>query len=154
MNQIKINDQNFLADDRLKGFDLQKKASTYIDVYGLNSSTKELFVQFMDGYAVIYDQLTPAMVEELKTAESVGKFVIALKKKIAARHVGNKLVRLAAPEIVLLKNDIIGHKNNVYGRKHEEVEIVSTGSSTFIVKNKKGEKFPVGSDEVLYKTNS
>lgn len=152
MKRITLNEMPFDIDERLENFEIVKKPSSYIFAIGINMVSGELFVQFMDGYAVIYSGLGLQDFVSARNAESIGKFVIALKKSYTGRHIGHHLLKPAELEIVLLKADIQGHKGTVYGKKHEECEIVSYGSNTYILKNKKGDKFPVNHDEVLKKS--
>lgn len=42
-----------------------------------------------------------------------------------------------------LKNDVLGMKRNIYGKRGEVVRIVSVSLPAVIVENVRGERFPV-----------
>lgn len=53
-----------------------------------------------------------------------------------------------------LKNDIVGHKKNVYGIKGQEIIIISTSGKVHIVENvSNGERYGCHNDNIDYSEN-
>jgi hypothetical protein len=75
MKTITVKNQEFKVSDVLKGFTIESKPSSNVAFYGMNSETKELFVQFKNGSSYIYRGITNDAAIGLINAESVGKYI-------------------------------------------------------------------------------
>ncbi|MCX3264787.1 KTSC domain-containing protein [Pedobacter agri] len=75
MKTLIINNQEFTVSEKLEGFTIESKPSSNVAFYGMNSETKELFVQFKNGSAYIYRGITNEAAIGLINAESVGKYI-------------------------------------------------------------------------------
>lgn len=154
MNQIKINESTYMVDEKLESFDLKKMTSSNIDVYGANEFGQAVFMFIGSTSCFLYEDLTPEQVEELNNCESIGKFHAALRKTTKGRMIGNDMIVLVPIGKALLKETVIGTKNIVYGKKHDEVTVLSfnTAGDVAIVE-REGVKFSVLKSNLLISKN-
>jgi hypothetical protein len=95
MRKIVLNNQPVAVDDIIKEFEVMSKESSNVDYYGTDGTN--VFVQFKNGSSYLYTNVTPADIEGMKDAESIGRFIPVLKKYPTTKYENRLVVVVAEP---------------------------------------------------------
>jgi hypothetical protein len=95
MKKLTINNQPVTVVELLKDFEIITKDSSNVDYYGTDGTN--VFIQFKNGSSYLYSNVTPADIEAMKQAESIGRFIPVLKKYPTTKY-ENRLVVVVQEE--------------------------------------------------------
>lgn len=74
LKSITLNDKILSIAEVLIPFTIQEKPSSNVAYFGTDIVSNRLFVQFKNGSSYIYKDVPSNLLEEIHTAESVGKY--------------------------------------------------------------------------------
>lgn len=97
MRKIVVNNQPCTVDEILKDYEILSKESSNVDYYGTDG--KNVFIQFKNGSSYLYLNVTPVDIEDMKMAESIGRFISVLSKSYQYTKVENRLVVVVPEEV-------------------------------------------------------
>lgn len=91
--QATIGKSPVIVNDNLKNFTLFKKASSNIDYFATNKSSKQFFVQFNNGKCFLHSDLLAAVLDGAEKAESIGKYYHANIKGTESVAIEDRCIR-------------------------------------------------------------
>jgi hypothetical protein len=92
MRKITVNNQPVTVDKILKDYEILKMESSNVDYYGTDGNN--VFIQFKNGASYLYLNVKPEHIEQMKKAESIGRFIGVLSKQYQYTKIENQLVVL------------------------------------------------------------
>lgn len=97
MRKVTVNNQQVNVDEILNDYEILSKESSNVDYYGTDG--KNVFIQFKNGASYLYLNVTPVDIDDMKKAESIGKFIGVLSKAYQYTKVENRLVVVVPEEV-------------------------------------------------------
>lgn len=97
MRKITINKQQCTVDEILNGYIIAQKPSSNVEFHGFDG--KNIFIQFKNGASYLYLNVEEKDIEEMKKAESIGRFISVLSKKYTYTKVDHRLVEVTQEEV-------------------------------------------------------
>jgi hypothetical protein len=97
MRKLTISTMPCLVDDILEGYFIDRKPSSNVEFHGTDG--KNIFIQFKNGASYLYLNVSAEHIEEMKKAESIGRFISVLSKNYQYTKVDQRLINAVQEEV-------------------------------------------------------